>query len=279
MKREDATPIYYLDAFSEKAKISSFYIETLSAHLREHSFVNNPHKHDFYLLMYVTDGGGTHTIDFKTYDVRKGSFFVMTPGQVHSWKLDEGTDGFIIFFANDFYRLHPNDGDLTAFGTEAMILPKNDAALDFIVREMYKETNSKILRGWLELLLLKLSTYQGNQKEDISPYTFKIRKLEQLIEKNFIKLKKPADYANLMNISPAYLNNLCKKHLGKTLSDLINERVVLEGKRLFAYTDLTVAQVSNRLKFSEPSYFIRFFRKNVGITPEQFKESMIRPIQ
>jgi AraC family transcriptional activator of pobA len=82
-----------------------------------------------------------------------------------------------------------------------------------------------------------------------------------------------------MNLSTAYLNNLCKKHLGKTLSDLINERVLLEAKRLFAYTDLTVSQVADKLRFSDASYFIRFFRKNSGLTPEQFKESTIRAIQ
>jgi len=107
-----------------------------------------PRYHDFYLILYVTQGGGEHTIDFKTYNAGPGSFFVMTPGQVHSWTLRPGTDGYIIF----------------------------------------KELNS---------------------------ITYKLRKLEQLIEKNFSKLKKPGDYANLMNLSPAYLNNLCKKNLGK----------------------------------------------------------------
>jgi AraC-like DNA-binding protein len=273
-----STPVYCLDTFGERAKNLSFYIETLAAHLRDHSFVNDPHKHDFYLLLYVTKGGGTHTIDFRTYDVRAGSFFVMMPGQVHSWKLEPGTDGFVIFFENEF-RLQPASNDPIDFGDEALIQPKDDRSLDMIVREMFKETDTRILRAWLEVLLLKLLSYQSEGHNESATVIFKIKKLGQLIEKNFMKLKKPADYANLMNLSPVYLNNLCKKHLGKTLSDLINERVILEAKRLFAYADLTVAQVSNRLKFSEPSYFIRFFRKNAGITPEQFKESMIRPIQ
>lgn len=267
MPHENTTPVYCLDNFSGKAKSSSFYIEKLQTHLRDHAFINDPHKHDHYLVLYITQGGGTHTIDFKTYPVSKGCFFVMTPGQVHSWKLDEGTDGYILFFENvsDF-----------PFGIDSFIEPPSDPTLDVIMKDMFKERDPRILRAWLEVLLLKLSSYSKN-KEEISPVTFKLRKLEQLIDKNFVRLKKPSDYGNLMNLSPAYLNNLCKKHLGKTLSDLINERVVLEAKRLFSYSDLTVAQVSNRLRFSEPSYFIRFFRKNSGITPEQFKESTIRP--
>jgi AraC family transcriptional activator of pobA len=265
---ENTTPVYCLDNFSRQAGDNSFYIEMLAAHLRNHSFVNDPHKHDFYLILYVTRGGGEHTIDFKTYKVSPGSLFVMTPGQVHSWKLEPGTDGFIIFFNHEFQE----------FPSNPHITPKDAGTLDVIIKEMYKEVDTKIRRGWLELLLLKLSTYY-QENGTVNATTFRLRKLEQLIDKNFMKLKKPADYANLMHLSPAYLNNLCKKHLGKTLSDLINGRIVLEGKRLFAYTDLNVAQVSNKLRFSEPSYFIRFFKKNAGITPEQFKESAIRAIQ
>jgi AraC family transcriptional activator of pobA len=265
---DNSTPVYCLDNFGREAGANSFYMETLAAHLRNHAFVNDPHKHDFYLILYVTKGAGVHTIDFKTYDVNPGSFFMMTPGQVHSWKLEHGTDGFIIFFNHEFLE----------FPSNPHLAPKDKGTLDVIVREMHRETDTKIQRAWLEVLLLKLST-SYDESGPVNATTFRLRKLEQLIDKNFLKLKKPADYANLMNLSPAYLNNLCKKHLGKTLSDLINERIVLEGKRLFAYTDLNVAQVSNKLRFSEPSYFVRFFRKKTGITPEQFKESTIRAIQ
>ncbi|HMJ67669.1 MAG TPA: AraC family transcriptional regulator [Cyclobacteriaceae bacterium] len=296
MTSENTTPVYCLDTFSEKAKASSFYIEKLDAHLKNHSFVNAPHKHDFYLILYVTGGGGNHTIDFRTYDVHAGSFFLMSPGQVHSWKLDPGTDGFIIFFQNDFYRLHPGDAVITDFpffhslDSNPHVSNINDEMTDAVVKEMYREFHLKqadirILRAYLDLLLLKLSRhYNGHAPVAPNAITFRIRKLEQLIDKNFIKMKKPGDYADLMNISPAHLNNLCKKHLGKTLSELINERIVLEAKRLFAYTGLSVGEVANRLKFSDPSYFIRFIRKNTGLTPEALKEqnaaeSTIRPVE
>jgi AraC-like DNA-binding protein len=296
MTSENITPVYCLDTFSEKAKASSFYIEKLEAHLKNHSFVNAPHKHDFYVVLYVTNGGGVHTIDFRTYNVQAGSFFLMSPGQVHSWNLDPGTDGFIVFFQNDFYRLHPGDASVTDFpffhslNTNPHIANVKDEMTETVVKEMYREfyrehADIRMMRTYLDLLLQKLARhYTGQAPVAPNSVTFRIRKLEQLIEKNFIKMKKPGDYADLMNISPAYLNNLCKKHLGKTLSDLINERIVLEAKRLFAYTDLSVGGVANRLKFSDPSYFIRFVRKNTGMTPEALKEqnaaeSMIRPVE
>jgi AraC-like DNA-binding protein len=81
-----------------------------------------------------------------------------------------------------------------------------------------------------------------------------------------------------MNLSASYLNTLCKQNLGKTLGDLIHERVILEAKRFFAFSDLTVSQVADALRFTEASYFIRFFRKETGLTPEQFREQIKRAI-
>ncbi len=123
----------------------------------------------------------------------------------------------------------------------------------------------RILRSYLDLLLLKLAREYPDAPDNsvnASSSVFKIRKLEQLIEKNFIDLKQPREYAALMNISASYLNTICKETLGKTLSDLINERIILEAKRLFSYSDMTVNEVSYSLKFSSPSYFVRFFKKN-----------------
>src|SRR5690242_7261898 len=105
---EKATPVHCLDNFSPEAGANSFYIEELAVHLRTYAFVNVPHKHDFYLILYITQGGGEHTIDFKTYEATVGSFFVMTPGQVHSWKMKPGTNGFIIFFENEYVEFPSN---------------------------------------------------------------------------------------------------------------------------------------------------------------------------
>jgi AraC-like DNA-binding protein len=102
--------------------------------------------------------------------------------------------------------------------------------------------------------------------------------LGELIDVHYKEHKQPHVYASLMNLSASYLNNLCKQMLGKTLSDLIQERVTLEAKRFFAYSHLTISQVSDKLHFSEPSYFIRFFKKQTGVTPEQFREQINRAI-
>ncbi|HEY8934851.1 MAG TPA: AraC family transcriptional regulator [Cyclobacteriaceae bacterium] len=284
------TPLFLLDAFSQKAKESLFYIENLKTHLQNHKFISNPHKHDFYLLLYITTGGGEHIIDFKSYTIFPGSFFLMTPGQVHSWKLKEGTDGYIIFFLPSFYKMQAQDSNLLAFpffhslnaNPHIIINADQKTIIDFVVDQMFNEftptqkTDLRILRSYLEILLLKLSkNFTVEETEDFTNgISFKIRKLEQLVEKHYVKMKQPRQYADLMNLSPSYLNSICKQTLGKTLTDIISDRLILEARRLFSYTDLNVNQVANRLNFSDASYFIRFFRKHTNLTPEQFKETL-----
>jgi AraC family transcriptional activator of pobA len=287
------TPVYCLDSFSRKAKEHSFYIEDLRTHLRDHAFVSKPHRHDFYLILYITKGTGDHTIDFVAYPVKPNSFFLMTPGQVHSWNLSADVDGFILFFTPEFYQMEKSEKHLLEFPFFKSINPhahiqlgKNtEPVIDLIIREMAKEymesgeLSLPLFRSYLDIILLKLvKHYQFENKTNSVNTTFKLRKLEELIDQHYIELKQPHAYASLMNLSASYLNNLCKQMLGKTLSELIQERVILEAKRYFAYSDLTISQVSDKLSFTEASYFIRFFKKHTGVTPEQFREQLKRAI-
>jgi AraC family transcriptional regulator, transcriptional activator of pobA len=298
-RSKSTPPLYGLGKFSTKAEANSFYIEQMKTHLTDRMFLNNPHKHDSYLLLYITHGGGEHTIDFRSYEATPGSFFLMTPGQVHSWKMKPDTDGYIIFFLQDFYQMQLTKNSLIEFpffhslnANPLIQLTSHEATIDFILKEMCEEfskplsTNGlRIVRSYLDLLLLKLAQRYSSNKLDISQDVFangttqKLRKLEQLIDKHYTTLKQPSEYAEMMNMSPSYLNSICKQMTGQTLTDLISCRVLLEAKRLFSYSDLSVNQVSEQLKFSSASYFIRFFKKHLGLTPEQFKESLNRAIQ
>src|SRR5438105_2094116 len=95
---KNEAPIFTLEAFGREATWTHFYIQDLKKHVQEHQFIGQPHKHDFYLILFVTSGGGSHTIDFVQYPVRPNSIFLMTPGQVHTWTLSKDTEGFVVFF-------------------------------------------------------------------------------------------------------------------------------------------------------------------------------------
>lgn len=280
------TPLYCLNAFSEKATSTEFYIQNLKDHLREHTFISKPHKHDFYLILFILRGEGTHTIDFNSYPVYSNAIFLMTPGQVHWWKLSDDTDGYIIFFTKAFYQMQMRESNLMQFPfyhsltASPAIKSEKDEVINFTFTQMLQafgssdKPNLRLLRTYLDLLLLQLGKY--STAENITPEgnTLKLRRLEQLIEKNFRTLKQPGNYADLMNLSPSYLNNICTENLNKTLTELIQQRIILEAKRLLAYSDMNVNEVATKLNYDNTSYFVRLFKKNTGTTPEEFKRSL-----
>jgi AraC-like DNA-binding protein len=67
-----------------------------------------------------------------------------------------------------------------------------------------------------------------------------------------------------------------KDVLGKTAGDIIRDRIAVEAKRLLTNAEMDVKEIAYDLNFEDPSYFTRFFRKNVGTTPEQFRKTMTR---
>ena len=100
----------------------------------------------------------------------------------------------------------------------------------------------------------------------------RIRQYEDLIEAQFRTVRGISAYAQQMNLTPNHLNHICKKVLGKTASQLLNERIIIEAQRLLMHTAQSVKEIGYQLGFEDPSYFIRFFKKNTDQTPIAFQQ-------
>jgi AraC-like DNA-binding protein len=93
----------------------------------------------------------------------------------------------------------------------------------------------------------------------------------ELLEKNIATHKQVSNYTELMNLSSYQLNEITKSSVGKTASDLINEQIILEAKRHLLATSNQVKDIADLLGYEDNSYFIRFFKKHVGYSPEAFR--------
>ena len=100
-----------------------------------------------------------------------------------------------------------------------------------------------------------------------------IRQFGALLNQHYRRQRSVRDYAQQLHLTANYLNALCRRVLGQTASDLIHARVVLEAQRLLTHSALSVAQVADELGFDDPSYFGRYFRKYVGLSPEAFRQN------
>ena len=284
-------PVLCIEQFkNDKPYLPYFYIKKFDEHIRDYDFISKPHRHDFFFMVYFTQGSGTHTIDFVTYDIHPGDVFFMSPARVHSWELSSDIDGFVLFFSVDFYLkdfAHHKIFDFPFFNTTLYqpLLHLPESYLMFVTQTMQTMHDEfrlqakrvdEVLQSYLNILLIQLSRlYQLQTTPSESLHlVHQIRQLEVLIDTHYTTEKSVQAYADLMNLSVKQLNHICKMALNKSTSELIQERIVLEAKRLLVHSDWTVAQIGAHLQYFDNAYFTRFFKKMVGVTPEQFRKNI-----
>lgn len=234
-----------------------------------------PHKSDFYKIFYFESGSGIMNIDFISHEIAANKVIYISQEPVYWLEKVKDVKGTIIMFSADFvYQL--SSFYLPYFICELkgnMWSNSIESILDLIVREFNdSESDSYQLQEYfLNALLLYLNRSQlpldiPNQHD--YQLFFKFR---ELVDRSFAVKKQISDYCSLLAISERKLHRLSKKYAGKSPGKLIEERVILEAKRLLSYTSLRNNEISDQLGFSDDSYFIKFFRKHMGMTPRLFQ--------
>lgn len=284
-------PVYSIQDFQAEARQEHyFYFSSFANHLQEHLFIREPHKHNFYIVLFVTQGTGNHTIDFKTYNVQPETIFFLSPGQVHSWDLTEDADGFVVFFTPAFYLRQFPHTPLHKFPFfrgllhKPMLLagqPEQEeltAAFQALQQEFLGQhlMRQEMLSCLLDVLLIKLNRMYYNQTgiaEGQAKDVVLVQALEQLIEAHYAAHLPVTFYADHLHITTKQLKEICKRSLGKTTNELLQERSVLEAQRLLVHSNLTATEIAATLGYTDTAYFFRFFKKHTNSTPEQFRQA------
>jgi AraC-like DNA-binding protein len=270
----------------------TFYDDRFSVRLIEpltekSDLVHSLHRHDFFFMLFVKNGKGHHQIDFIDYEVGDYSVFFIKPGQVHELILKKGTSGFMLQFTTDFYNPREKKASIILRKVSSKNLCHlSDARfqrIEFLINEIFQEFTDKqeryfdAIKSYLEVLFVQLLRQSENPNQLPSESKLyaqeRLEELQDLIEKNIVSTKQVSDYAAMLNMSLYQLNAVTKSLLNKTASDLINEYIVLEAKRLLIATTNQVNQVADQLGYDDPSYFIRFFKKHIGLSPETFRQN------
>jgi AraC-like DNA-binding protein len=248
-----------------------------------------PHRHNYFEIFYFVVGGGEHDIDFRTHEIRDGSIHFVTPGQVHQVRRSAGSHGFIILFTREFNTLGPRTREipLLVSGASNQVLQPDEEertplldALRMIAEESERQGrfSDELLRSYLNIFLLHSHRLfeKYNPVADATDISHElVRRLQEQIEENFMAMHAPADYAELLNVSANHLNTTVRRMLGKTISDMIHERIILEAKRLLFHTQASIKEIAHQLNYDDPSYFTRFFRSQTGVSPVEFRENII----
>lgn len=269
------------------ARASRFSIRDVQQLLNGGDLVHDLHKHDFFFILALQKGNGLHEIDFMQYPVHDHSVFILRPGQVHRLQLAAGSTGFLVEFDLSFYRLGKTiTGQRWRKATgknycevEAARFTKLYSLLAGIFNEFTakQEGYAEAIKAGLDLFFIEYirqSRNPENTGKTESSYTQeRFEELVFLLEENICRIKSVSQYAGLLNLSSYQLNAITKASAGKTVSDLINEQIILEAKRFLLATASQVKDVAGHLGYEDVSYFIRFFKRHTGHSPEAFRKN------
>ncbi len=257
-------------------------------------YTETAHSHNYHTVLWSQNYSGRHIIDYKEYEMRPNDIFFVGPGQVHQVDHTDNPKGIVILFSCDFLnKNYINDEfiyNLNLFseiGSSPPIQISPDSA--FLLKELvYKirqilATNDPHkfdkIGAYLKLFLLECSPYSHppltkNNDQFLQTGGDLIKNFKLLIESHFSTWHKVGEYAKELNVSSDYLNNVVKSSMNKTAKELIQQRLVLEAKRMGLHTELTSKEIAFQIGFQESSHFSRFFKKEENISFTQFRQSL-----
>lgn len=254
-----------------------------------------PHRHDFYQIIWLREGSGELECDLRRTRFRADSLFFFAPGRMHSWRHEVATRGVMAGVTPEFFYADANHpgllGRLPFLHDMAMPMIALEGApareMDELFHRLLEEAGRSemgtedIVRALMTIVLSKarqhLVRIQETQAANLSSAVRAdavhplAQRFRVALEQNFPKLLKVSDYAGLLQVSRSHLNEDLRQHTGRTASDHIHGRLLLEAKRLLVYSSFTVSEIAYQLQFQDPSYFGRFFRQRTGESPGTFR--------
>jgi AraC family transcriptional activator of pobA len=248
-----------------------------------------PHRKDYYFFAFIEQGDSRHWIDFMPYTIKPGHFYFTVPQQVHLKEESMPVKGFIAGFTDEFLSLEENRMlrrlpiiQNPAGAHELVLSPADIVYIEDVMRKMADEFNAggawqnQMLTSWLRVLVIYLSRLYTAQfgEHSITKNYCLLKSFQELIGEHHAELHDVAAYANQLNITPGYLNDVVKQQSGKTAISHIHNRLVVEAKRKLLHTDLSVKQIADELGFEDAAYFNRFFKRLTESTPIAFRQQI-----
>ena len=240
-----------------------------------------PHKHDgYYEIIYLQEGEGFHWIDTEKYAVNPPEIYFLKPGCLHCWQFTAIPKGFVVLFKESYFDLVKEAYLLeliNQLNSKERLPFSEDFSPNFLLEEILKEYQNNstfsrhIIHGYLRVHFSKLLEQTRAPYKDIKNAQLLYNQFLRMLEANNIKFKSVKDVAGALHVSPQYLNAICRKYSEKSAGQHLNDQLILEAKRYILHTEKTISEIAYLLDFSDPSYFVKFFKKHTRLTPGQFR--------
>jgi AraC-like DNA-binding protein len=246
-----------------------------------------PHRHSGYAINLLLEGEVEYFADFKKHTVIAPALMFLSPEQVYQNVCGSQYKKVYVSFTKDFL-VNEVQGVLSCWEymfSQEVILVKDEATLEELqtyVHLMQREFNSTrpqknlVLRNLLNAFIIcaarLMSCKTGIVQMDSSQNKI-VRQFKTLIDENYLHRTQVAQYADMLYVTPGHLNDLIKSLTGKTAKQIIDEKRIIEAKRLLFWGEHSVKEIAGHLNFDDDAYFNRFFKKHTGQTPALFQKN------
>ncbi|QQS51889.1 MAG: helix-turn-helix domain-containing protein [Bacteroidota bacterium] len=293
MYQNNQISIPAFDLQHENHKVD-FALRTMEEiHARQGNKPDLPHRHNYFTILWASKACGQHFIDYREHLITPHLIFFVNPGQVHQVITFGEPEGLVIMFTREFLQQNniPEEfiSNLGLFSetadTPPLKLDKNSSnRLHEIASQMRNSFNSddryksESLGAYLKLFLIECNKMAPqlatNNTQTLQSGRIILKSFKALVEQYFHQWHKVSEYASKLHITSDYLNNVVKASIGKTAKEFIQERIILEAKRMGLHTDLSNKEIAFRLGFDDPSHFSKFFSTSHGESFSDFRSSL-----
>lgn len=243
---------------------------------------------DYFNILWLKKGKARYQIDFQTFEATDETIIFLAPGQIFTVVSEQIMEGYRIAFDSDFYCLDAHNHEIGCNGLlfndfssapYIQVSEKESFELGYLIEEIEKNIKTastarfELIQSYLKIFLIKTTNIKKIQRGNIVELEQVIDPLtdfNQLVNNHFRKIHSVTEYAEMMFLSPKSLTKKLSKY-GQKPSKIIQERLVLEAKRMLYHSEKDVKEITYELGFEDPSYFSRFFKKHTGHSPAQFR--------
>ena len=267
------------------------HVETIASRSSVHDWLIRAHRHrNLFQLLLIERGGGTMTFEAASIPFAAPCAILVPATVAHGFHFDpEATDGWVVSFTEDVGDgLGGRTGEalarLKALAAEPVVplsaageLTRLSALAAELQEERFlaREGFGIAMRGLLALIAVEVARLAASRGRTgtvtLEPADPTVAALRRLLEENFRKQRQLAFYAEKLAMTVDRLNDHVKRATGVTAGHLIRQRVLTEAKRQLVFTTQPIHEIAYDLAFSDPSHFARFFRKQTGTTPQDFR--------
>ena len=265
-----------------------FRLSELYARADARPTLHTPKRLDFHIVYLGLRGTGTIMVDFTPVPLGAGRLVVVARGRVQGFQ-PGNHDAWMLLIAPEFHMLDPRTSDplrgasvlSPMWQVPSLTLPAGDrrellALADQIAAEHARDEDAiqpALLAALLRAVLLRAERVARTGPRIAPPA--ELERFFTILERDCLTTREVAHYARAAGISPRRLGELVNAHTGRSTKQLVDERVVLEHKRLLAHTDISVKELAERTGFAEPTNLVKFFRHHTGTTPLAFRDTFL----